>query len=78
MSLKYVCPHVAERARAGWRSRHEKQTGNPEPGDFRPHEDADFSYYSPDERAYRKAWTRVLSKIYKIDPKESPIVVIKI
>ncbi len=34
--------HVAERAPTGWKSRHEKQTGDPEPGDFGPKEDADF------------------------------------
>jgi hypothetical protein len=44
-------PHVAERDPAGWKIQHEKQTGNPEPGDFGPNEDADFSDDSPDPRA---------------------------
>ena len=65
-------PHVAERAPAGWKIQHEKQTGNHEPGVFGPNEDADFSDDSPDARAYRKAWARLLSKVYEIDPLVCP------
>lgn len=65
-------PHVAERAPAGWKIQHEKQTGNSEPGDFGPNEDADFSDDSPDARTYRKAWARLLSKVYEIDPMVCP------
>src|SRR6056297_724470 len=56
-------PHVAERAPEGCKIQHEKQTGNPESGVFGPNEDADFSDDSPDTRAYRKAWARLLSKV---------------
>jgi hypothetical protein len=65
-------PHVAERAPAGWKSRHERQTVTSGPGDFRPNEDTDFSDDSPDARAYRKAWARLLSKVYEIDPMVCP------
>jgi hypothetical protein len=65
-------PHVAEHAPAGWKSRHERQTGNHEPGDFGPNEDEDFSDDSPNARAYRKAWARLLSKVYEIDPMVCP------
>jgi hypothetical protein len=65
-------PHVAERAPEGWKSRHEKQTENHEPGDFGPNENADVSDDSPDARAYRKAWARLLSKVYEIDPMVCP------
>jgi len=65
-------PHVAERALAGWKIQNEKQTGNPEPVDFGPNEDADFLDDSPDARAYRKAWARLLSKVYEIDPMVCP------
>jgi hypothetical protein len=65
-------PHVAERAPEGWKSRHEKQTENHEPGDFGPNENADVSDDSPDARAYRKAWARLLSKVYEIYPMVCP------
>jgi len=65
-------PHVAKRAPAGWKIRHESQMGTSNPGDLGPHEDADFSDYSPDERAYRKAWARLLFKVYEIDPMVCP------
>ena len=56
-------PHVAQRAPTGWKSRYEEQTGNHEPEVFGPNEDTNFSDESPDVRAYRKAWARLLSKI---------------
>jgi hypothetical protein len=65
-------PHVVERAPAGWKIQHERQTGTSDPGDFEPNEDADFSDDSPDARAYRKAWARLLSKVYEIDPMVCP------
>ena len=65
-------PHVAERAPAGWIIQHESQTGNPEPSDFGPNEDADFSDDSTDARVYRKAWGRLLTKFYEIDPMVCP------
>ena len=61
-------PYVAERAPAGWKIRHKIQTGDPEPSDFGLEEDADFSDDSPDTRVYKKAWARLLSKVYEIDP----------
>jgi hypothetical protein len=65
-------PHVAERAPAGWRSRHESQTGTSNPEDFETFENTDFSDDSPDTQAYRKAWARLLSKVYEIDPMVCP------
>ena len=64
--------HVAERAPAGWKIQQERQTGTSDPGDFEPNEDADFSDDSSDARAYRKAWARLLSKVYEIDPMVCP------
>lgn len=55
--------HVAERAPVGWKSQHQSLEGTPEPGDFETFEDTDFSDDSPDARAYRKAWARLLSKV---------------
>lgn len=65
-------PHVAERAPEGWKSRHERQTVTSELVDYGPHEDANLSDDSPDSRAYRKAWARLLSKVYEIDPMVCP------
>ena len=65
-------PHIAERAPDGWKNQHERQTGTSDPGDFEPIEDTDFSDDSPDARAYRKAWARLLSKVYEIDPMVCP------
>jgi len=65
-------PHVAERAPAGWRSRHESQSGTSNPEDFETFENTDFSDDSPDTQAYRKAWARLLSKVYEIDPMVCP------
>lgn len=65
-------PHVAERAPEGWKIQHERQTVPSEPGDYGPHEDADVSDDSPNARAYKKAWARLLSKVYEIDPMVCP------
>ena len=45
-------------------------TSNPE--DFEPFANTDFSDDSPDARTYRKAWARLLSKFYEIDPMVCP------
>jgi hypothetical protein len=66
-------PHVAERAPAGWKVRHESRTGTSDSGDHRPNEDVDFSDDSQDARAYRKAWARLLSKVYEIYPMVCPM-----
>ena len=65
-------PYVAERAPAGWKSRYEDHAGSPTPGDFGLNEDAEYSDDSPDACAYRKAWVRLLSKVYEIDPMVCP------
>ena len=65
-------PHVAERAPVGWKIRHENQMWTSDPGDFGPNENTDFSDDSPDTRAYKKAWARLLSKVYEIDPMVCP------
>jgi hypothetical protein len=65
-------PYVAERAPAGGKSRHERQTVTSESGDYGPHEDADVSDNSPATRTYRKAWARMSSKIYEIDTMVCP------
>ena len=65
-------PHVAERAPAGWKSRHDSKAGPSTPDGFGPSEDAAFPDDSPDARAYRKAWVRLLSKVYEIDPMVCP------
>lgn len=65
-------PYVADRAPAGWKSQHKRQTATSELIDCGPHEDADLSDDSPDTRAYRKAWARLLSKVYEVDPMVCP------
>jgi hypothetical protein len=45
-------------------------TSNPE--DFETFENTDFSDDSPDTRAYKKTWARLLSKVYEIDPMVCP------
>lgn len=65
-------PHVAERAPTGWKIQHERQTGTSDPGDFEPNGNEDFPDDSPDARAYRKAWARLLLKVYEIDPMVCP------
>jgi len=65
-------PHIAERAPAGWKIHHESQTGTSNPEDFETFENTDFSDDSPDARAYKKAWARLLSKVYEIDPMVCP------
>jgi hypothetical protein len=65
-------PYVAERAPAGGKSRHERQTVTSESGDYGPHEDADVSDNSPATRTYRKAWAHMSSKVYEIDPMVCP------
>ena len=45
-------------------------TSNPE--DFETFENTDFSDDSPDAHAYKKAWARLLSKVYEIDPMVCP------
>ena len=65
-------PRVAERAPEGWKIQHESQTGTSDPGDFETFENTAFSDDSPDTRAYKKAWARLLSKVYEIDPMVCP------
>ena len=65
-------PHVAERAPEGWKIQHESQMGTSNPEDFETFENTDFSDDSPDTRAYKKAWARLLSKVYEIDPMICP------
>jgi hypothetical protein len=65
-------PHVAERAQADWKIQHKSHAQPPAPGDFGLKEETDFSDDSPDARAYRKAWARLLSKVYEIDPMICP------
>jgi len=70
-SLRYD-PGVAERAPEGWKIQHKNQMGTSEHGDFGLNEDTDFSDDSPDTHAYKKAWARLLSKVYEIDPMVCP------
>jgi len=49
-----------------------RKPGLPAPGDFGASKDADFSDDSPDARAYRKAWARLLSKVNEVDPMVCP------
>jgi hypothetical protein len=65
-------PHVAERAPTGWKMQHNSQMGTSNPEDFEPFANTDFSEDSPDARAYKKAWARLLSKVYEIDPMVCP------
>lgn len=65
-------PHVAERAPTGWKIQHESQMGTSNPEDLETVVKTDFSDDSPDTRAYKKAWARVLSKVYEIDPMICP------
>ena len=65
-------PHVAERAPTGWKIQHESQMGTSNPEDFETFENTDFSDDSPDGHAYKKAWARLLSKVYEIDPMVCP------
>ena len=65
-------PHVAELAPESWKIQNESQTGTSGPGDFGPNEDADVSDDSPDARTYKKAWARLLSKVYEIVPMVCP------
>jgi hypothetical protein len=65
-------PHVAERAPTGWKIQHESQMGTSNPEDFETFENTGFSDDSPDARAYKKAWARLLSKVYEIDPMVCP------
>ncbi len=60
-------PHIAERASTGWRKAHEQQVGPSLPEGFEPQENADLPDESPDAQAYRKAWARLLSKVYEIE-----------
>ena len=57
-------PYVSERAPAGWKRQHGVAVHADTPEDFEPLPDSD----SPDERAYKKAWARLLSKVYEVDP----------
>jgi len=65
-------PYVAERAPEGWKKLHEQQEAPSKTDDFVPSEYTDYSNDSPDARAYRKAWARLLSKVYEIDPMVCP------
>lgn len=65
-------PHVAERAPDGWKIQHENRMGTSEHGYFGLNEDTGFSDDSPDTHAYKKAWARLLSKVYEIDPMICP------
>ncbi len=65
-------PHVAERAPAGWKIQHEKQTGISLPEGFEPKENDNLPNDSPYARVYRRAWARLLSKDYEIDPMICP------
>lgn len=65
-------PHIADRAPEGWKSRHERQTATSELIDCGSHEDAGFSDDSPDSQSYKKAWARLLSKVYEVDPMVCP------
>ena len=67
-----IMPYVAERAPTGWKIQHESQMGTSNPEDFEPFANTDFSDDSPDARAYKKAWARLLSKVYEIDPMICP------
>jgi hypothetical protein len=65
-------PHVAERAPDGWKKSHEQQSVLPAPDGFVPPDDEELPDESPDVRSYRKAWARLLSKVYEIDPMVCP------
>ena len=64
--------HVAERAPTGWKIQHESQMGTSNPEDFETFANTEFLDDSPDAHAYKKAWARLLSKVYEIDPMVCP------
>ncbi|WP_319560361.1 transposase [Marispirochaeta sp.] len=65
-------PHVAERAPEGWRRRHDSKAVPSTPNGFGSSDDAALPDDSPDARVYRRAWARLLSKVYEINPMVCP------
>jgi hypothetical protein len=56
--------YVSERAPSGWPAEHTKSEGFNSPADFDPFPDAD----PVDSQIYKRAWARLLAKVYEVDP----------
>ncbi len=65
-------PYIVEHTPVGWQKSHEHPSDTPITDDFVPSGDADVHEDSPDTRAYKQAWARLLSKVYEIDPMACP------
>lgn len=57
-------PYVAERAPAGWREEHVKSEVSDASIDFDSFSEDD----SVDSQTYKRAWARLLAKVYEVDP----------
>ena len=57
-------PYVAERAPAGWKSEHAGSERSDIPDEFDQFIDSD----SADSLTYKRAWARLLAKVYEVDP----------
>ena len=62
-------PAVAERDPPGWKVQHGMSVQIYDAENLEPLPEAD----SAEEKAYKKAWARLLSKVYEIDPYICPI-----
>jgi hypothetical protein len=61
-------PHVAARAPAGWRASHVPEASAPEDPRFEPLDDGEEVTVD----ARKRAWARLLAKVYEIDPLVCP------
>ncbi len=57
-------PHIIDQAPAGWKAEHTESEGSDAPTDFDPFIDTDPA----DSQIYKQAWTRLLAKVYEVDP----------
>ncbi len=57
-------PYMIERAPAGWKAEHARSEGPDVSTDFDPFLDAD----PVDSQTYKRTWTRLLAKVYEVDP----------
>ena len=61
-------PSVAERAPSGWKVEHVEKEASDAPVDFDPF----LEGASGDSQTYKRAWARLLAKIYEVDPLVCP------
>ena len=55
---------MVERAPAGWKTEHSEYEGFDSPAEFDPFPDAD----PVESQVYKRAWARLLAKVYEVDP----------